>query len=268
MTDETEKYIHDLKIPDTPEQLAAKLAESAPAAPPAAMDGDGMLAEVIPPEAIQDLDRHVQALKERILKRLSAAANWVRMAICNGLGITYAMREFNRRVVGAHQDLAHLAKISNQNAELLKRLIEQTNANTRLLAAFERGYPMLGKIAAEMRAREAKAQKKVVSNGKIAGHIVDAGGRPIETSSRATLLEEVRKNFEAVYSNAGASGHLLLEEIWIEDGKLVGPPPSDPNHFPAGDIVVEWKGERLTVEDVQAVKDEQKRLLEEKSKTS
>ncbi|HEY2851150.1 MAG TPA: hypothetical protein VGI97_14830 [Gemmatimonadaceae bacterium] len=141
-------------------------------------------------------------------------ANWIRLNLCNTLGITYAMRELNNRGAGTRLDLDRVAETTMHNAELLKRCIEQLNKNTRLVQAWREGYPILGKIAAELEARDAKNAKKVVTNGKMAHGIVGPDGRAIGNDRLDRLLEYVTENFRLALENRGRLIEPKLGELF------------------------------------------------------
>lgn len=78
------------------------------------------------------------------------------------------LRWFGLDVVLSHQrhDLEALAQAAQKNALFLEQMALHTNAHAELMKAWRDGYPILGKIAAELRARKAKAAGKVLANGQ------------------------------------------------------------------------------------------------------
>jgi hypothetical protein len=193
--------------------------------------------------------------KPKVLPAHQRFANWVRINVCNWLGITYAMQQLNMRGGGIRADVDALAESAVKNAELLKRVVEQLNAHTHIITAWENGYPILHKIANEMRTREAKKAGKIALNGSGAGlGLVGADGTTplksepqpepvnIKQTRRDRLVEEIARNFEA--SMAGR------EQLHATD---------DGGGTPT---VVSFLGDPLTDEEVALVKSEQKRLLD------
>jgi hypothetical protein len=107
--------------------------------------------------------------------------NRVRMAICNWLGLTFVLGELNRRAGGNRMDIEVLAENAQGMRKTVNDCVTQTNRNTKLLGVFQQ-YPVLGKLAAEQRTRDAKAAKKVLSNGE-GSQIVDAKGKLLAIQS-------------------------------------------------------------------------------------
>ena len=103
--------------------------------------------------------------------------NRLRLAIFHWFGLDYLMSQLNLRIGGNRQDIESLADSAQRAVKTLNDLVTQTNRNTKLLSVFQQ-YPVLGKLAAEQRTRDAKAAKKVLSNGDVS-QLVDAKGKPI-----------------------------------------------------------------------------------------
>lgn len=105
--------------------------------------------------------------------------NRVRMAILNWLGVTPVLIELGRRNAGNRSDIETIAGNTQGMLTSLNACISATNRNTRAVSVMSE-YPILHKMLAEDRARQAQAANKVISNGNgDVSQIVDISGKPL-----------------------------------------------------------------------------------------
>lgn len=130
-------------------------------------------------EAVAGTDGTVETPQR--LKWHQRVQNRLRMAICRWLGVTYVLQNLNLRIGGTRADLEALAGIVTQNGGKLSETIVQTNTHSRIITTWTHGDLRLGKLAAELRAREAKASLKVLSNVHGPTLVKADGSTPLQT---------------------------------------------------------------------------------------
>lgn len=168
-----------------------------------------------------------------------ARLNAVRLALCNALGITYAMRQ-------VRANMESLTDTQRNQADIIAKIVPQLNRNTKNVGLmhqkhreWESANPQLRRVAMRLEQAQASAERAQLAptNGKGVAHPNDAQA---PRSRLELMLEQVRRDFQR----------------WAQSGK--------PDPGPVLPIVgTLFRGEAVTNEELHAVAQEVKRLIQE-----
>ena len=224
---------------------------------------DGMLPDSAVPEFVVVALEHIEALGRWLKNAPKLAHNNFRLLILNWLGVTYALREVNKR---------HLAisEAQERTANAISHIVQQINRTTENLARmhqkhreWEAANPGLRRVTMKLEAAQAAQEraKRAPTNGHGAAIIaptaqeVDAIGA-VRNEKREDALEDDiftrrRKLLETVgenFAKAQAGREALWEPYPEPDGQ-------------AGELVPFFMGKPLTDDEREVVKAEQERLV-------